>query len=390
MKFLSSIVKSIFSISNIQSAGIFLFFASVWMFSGLFVESEIPTKQVILEETTVRVMKQSAQPFSRNIVLKGSAEADKNVQLRAETSGQVIGLPVAQGQFVKKGSPICQIFVGDKDEVAKEASLNYETAKKLFDEGLYSNSQLQAAKGRYERAFQDLDFASVKAPFDGIVDRIDLDVGDFLPRQGNCATVLDLNPILISAEVSENDMSEISLNSTAKVELNNEKMFEGKVKFISSSANPITRTFRVEISVPNPDTEIKDGMTAEVSLKGVEKIAHLVPVSILRLDNTGNLGIRTIDTDGLVAFKEVDIIEDTGEGAWITGLETISTIITVGQDYVSQGEKVGIALDSRFDSLNERNNRFFCRSLQNYFNNDVLSFNARNVFLQSNPKCFGT
>ena len=97
-------------------------------------------------------------------------------------------------------------------------------------------------------------------------------------------------------------------------------------------------------------------MTAEVSLKGIERIAHLVPVSILRLDNRGNLGIRTIDTDGLVAFKEDDIIEDTGVGAWITGLETISTIITVGQDYVSQGEKVGIALDTRFDSLNERIN----------------------------------
>ena len=129
-----------------------------------------------------------------------------------------------------------------------------------------------------------------------------------------------------------------------------------EVKFISSSANPVTRTFRVEISVPNPESDIKDGMTAEVSLKGIERIAHLVPVSILRLDNRGNLGIRTIDTDGLVAFKEVDIIEDTGVGAWITGLETISTIITVGQDYVSQGEKVGIALDTRFDSLNERIN----------------------------------
>ena len=233
------------------------------MISGFFVEKEIPTKQVVIEETTVRVMKQSAQPFAINIILKGSAEADKNVQLRAETSGQVIGLPVAQGQFVKKGSPICQIFVGDKDEVAKEASLNYETAKKLFDEGLYSNSQLQAAKARYERAFQDLDFASVKAPFDGIVDRIDLDVGDFLPRQGICATVLDHNPILISAEISENDMSEISLGSSAKVELNNGKVFEGNVKFISSSANPVTRTFRVEISVANPDSEIKDGMTSE-------------------------------------------------------------------------------------------------------------------------------
>ena len=356
MKFLSSILKSILSISNLQSAGIFLFFASIWMISGFFVETEIPTKQVIIEETTVRVMKQSAQPFARNIVLKGSAEADKNVQLRAETSGQVIGLPVAQGQFVKKGSPICQIFVGDKDEVAKEASLNYETAKKLFDEGLYSNSQLQSAKARYERAFQDLDFASVKAPFDGIVDRIDLDVGDFLPRQGVCATVLDLNPILISAEISENDMSEISLGSSAKVELNNGKVFEGNVKFISSSANPVTRTFRVEISVPNPESEIKDGMTSEVTLKGTERLAHLVPVSVLRLDSNGDLGIRTIDGDGLVAFRSIELIEDTSRGAWISGLDTISTIITVGQDYVSQGEKVSIALDSRFTDSNERIN----------------------------------
>lgn len=356
MKFLSSILKSILSISNLQSAGIFLFFASIWMISGFFVETEIPTKQVVIEETTVRVMKQSAQPFARNIVLKGSAEADKNVQLRAETSGQVIGLPVAQGQFVKKGSPICQIFVGDKDEVAKEASLNYETAKKLFDEGLYSNSQLQSAKARYERAFQDLDFASVKAPFDGIVDRIDLDVGDFLPRQGVCATVLDLNPILISAEISENDMSEISLNSSAKVELNNGKVFKGEVKFISSSANPVTRTFRVEISVPNPESEIKDGMTSEVTLKGTKRLAHLVPVSVLRLDANGDLGIRTIDGDGLVAFRSIELIEDTSSGAWISGLDTISTIITVGQDYVSQGEKVGIALDSRFTDSNERIN----------------------------------
>ena len=356
MKFLSSILKSILSISNLQSAGIFLFFASIWMISGFFVETEIPTKQVVIEETTVRVMKQSAQPFARNIVLKGSAEADKNVQLRAETSGQVIGLPVAQGQFVKKGSPICQIFVGDKDEVAKEASLNYETAKKLFDEGLYSNSQLQSAKARYERAFQDLDFASVKAPFDGIVDRIDLDVGDFLPRQGVCATVLDLNPILVSAEISENDMSEISLNSSAKVELNNGKVFEGNVKFISSSANPVTRTFRIEISVPNPESEIKDGMTSEVTLKGTERLAHIVPVSVLRLDANGDLGIRTIDGDGLVAFRSIDLIEDTSTGAWISGLDTISTIITVGQDYVSQGEKVGIALDSRFTDSNERIN----------------------------------
>jgi multidrug efflux system membrane fusion protein len=356
MKFLSSILKSILSISNLQSAGIFLFFASIWMISGFFVEKEIPTKQVVIEETTVRVMKQSAQPFARNIVLKGSAEADKNVQLRAETSGQVIGLPVAQGQFVKKGSPICQIFVGDKDEVAKEASLNYETAKKLFNEGLYSNSQLQAAKGRYEKAFQDLDFASVKAPFDGIVDRIDLDVGDFLPRQGICATVLDLNPILISAEISENDMSEISLDSKAKIELNNGKVFEGDVKFISSSANPVTRTFRVEISVPNPESEIKDGMTSEVTLKGTERLAHLVPVSVLRLDVNGDLGIRIIDGDGLVAFRSIELIEDTSFGAWITGLDTISTIITVGQDYVSQGEKVGIALDSRFTDSNERIN----------------------------------
>ena len=339
MKFLSSIVKSIFSVSNIQSAGIFLFFASIWMISGFFVETEIPTKQVILEETTVRVMKQSAQPFSRNIILKGSAEADKNVQLRAETSGQVIGLPVAQGQFVKKGSPICQIFVGDKDEVAKEASLNYETAKKLFDEGLYSNSQLQVAKGRYERAFQDLDFASVKAPFDGIVDRIDLDVGDFLPRQGICATVLDLNPILISAEVSENDMSEISLNSTAKVELNNEKMFEGKVKFISSSANPITRTFRVESELPNEQNSVKDGLTGEMTIFTDSQKAHFIPTSAFLLADNGDVALATV-LNSVIRIYTVQILIDTVAGAWVTGLPEEANIVVAGQGFVKEGEEV--------------------------------------------------
>ena len=97
-------------------------------------------------------------------------------------------------------------------------------------------------------------------------------------------------------------------------------------------------------------------MTSEVTLKGIERLAHLVPVSVLRLDANGDLGIRTIDGDGLVAFRSIELIEDTSIGAWITGLDTISTIITVGQDYVSQGEKVGIALDSRFTDSNERIN----------------------------------
>ncbi|MBR9842912.1 MAG: efflux RND transporter periplasmic adaptor subunit, partial [Rhodobacteraceae bacterium] len=109
---------------------------------------------------------------------------------------------------------------------------------------------------------------------------------------------------------------------------------------LSRSADPETRTFRVEIHVPNSNLAIRDGQTAEIIIGAEGTKAHLVPQSALTLNDDGTLGVRIVDEAGIVAFAPVDIQRDTKEGVWLTGLPDSANIITIGQEFVVQGVKV--------------------------------------------------
>ena len=171
-----------------------------------------------------------------------------------------------------------------------------------------------------------------------------------LTRGSTCAVLLDLDPMIVSGEISESDIGFINIGSTAKVETLDGKSHRGKVSFISSSANSRTHTFRVEVTIENKDGLIKDGSSARIFLPGENQLANLVPLSILRLDDKGDLGVRIVGDSGTVQFVNVNLIQDTEDGAWISGLPSKSRIITVGQDYVSDGEKVEVAIDDRLMS----------------------------------------
>jgi multidrug efflux system membrane fusion protein len=325
------------------------------MISGYFYSPEISLEKVQKEELVVRVMDQNSVPYNEKILIKGFAEADKKVDLKSETSGRVVSLPVEQGSFVEKGEIICSLFVAEKESFLKKAELEFKSAKKLFDEGLYSSNQLQNIKSNFERAKLELDNASIKAPFDGIVDRISIDEGDFLSRGSTCATLLDLDPMILVGEISESDLINISKGSKAFIETLDGNTFNGEISFIAASANPFTHTFRVEVKVENTNSLIKDGASAKIYVSAKEQMANLIPLSILRLDDQGNLGVRLISNQGTVEFKEIGLIQDTNSGVWVSGLPSSSRIITVGQDYVNEGEKVKFAFDQRLNP-NERAN----------------------------------
>ena len=349
MKKLLAFKKYLNTRSNIEWSIMFISFAMIWMISGYFYQPEIQTQEVVKDDITVRVINQNSIPYQEEILIKGFAEADKKVELKSETSGKVTALPIQQGSFVRKGDVICSLFVAEKESFFKKAELEFKSAEKLFDEGLYSSNQLQNIKSNFERAKLELDNASIKAPFDGIVDRIAIDEGDFLTRGSTCATLLDLDPMILAGEISESDLMNISKGSPALIETIDGKKFNGKVSYIASSANPITHTFRIEVEVKNKKNLIKDGASAKIFISGKEQLANLVPLSILRLDDQGNLGVRLISNQGTVEFKKIDLIQDTKNGVWVSGLPSSSKIITVGQDYVNDGEKVNFALDQRLN-----------------------------------------
>jgi multidrug efflux system membrane fusion protein len=180
------------------------------------------------------------------------------------------------------------------------------------------------------------------APFSGYLESLRVDEGDFLNTGAVCASLIDPDPMLLVADIAEKDIAQIQLGSEASAKLISGRLITGNVSFIASSADKNTRTFRVEISVDNKDRTIRDGVSAEIYIKGKEEPAHKISPAILALNDQGKLGVRTVTPDNTVEFREIKILEDTNNGMWVSGLGKDARIITLGQEYVFQGQTVNV------------------------------------------------
>ena len=280
-----------------------LLLASVWMISGMLSDKgfEIKAKSELETISSVTVLKSTAQKHAKKIKVSGITEADKLIKIRTEVSGTVVSRPVKQGQFVKKDQLICQLY--------------------------------NAGRTSYPK---------VNAPFDGYLETFSAKEGDYLNIGAVCATIIDPDPMRLVAEVSEKEISLVKVGAKAFAKLITGKRIGGIVSFVSTSANKGTRTFRVEIEVENSDRSIRDGVSVEIVIVGSEILAHKISPSILMLGDTGELGIRTVNENNLVEFNPIQILEDTIEGIWISGLPEQTRIITIGQEYVFQGQTVNV------------------------------------------------
>ena len=280
-----------------------LVIAILWMLSGMLVddEFEVKTKTQLETISSVTVLNSTAAEKAKKIKVSGTTEADKLIKIRAEASGTVVSRPVQQGQFVKKDQLICQLY--------------------------------NASRSSYPK---------VKAPFDGYLETFSVKEGDYLNTGAVCATIIDPDPMRLIGEVSEKEINFVKVGAKAEAELISGKKVEGVVSFVSTSANKGTRTFRVEIDVKNSDRSIRDGVSAQIAIEGDTILAHKISPSILMLGEAGELGIRTVNEDDQVEFKKIKILEDSMEGIWITGLPKNTRIITVGQEYVFQGQTVNV------------------------------------------------
>ena len=117
-------------------------------------------------------------------------------------------------------------------------------------------------------------------------------------------------------------------------------MQDATITYVSKTADPITRTFPIEIAVSNPDYAIPEGITSTLIIP--EEIAdiHIIPSSILTLDDNGEIGIRTVSETNKVEFYPVEIINDSGNGLWVAGLPPKAHIITLGQSYVNENTDI--------------------------------------------------
>jgi multidrug efflux system membrane fusion protein len=318
---------------------------------ALTVEEKAPIEERAL---AVVALDLEPEPKSGVLAIRGRTKADQKVVVRADASGVVAETPVALGAAVKAGDILCRLDMEARDATRREAEaalrkaeIDYQAAVKLAAEGFRSEAGLAAlkaardqAKARADWAKVDLEKTFVRAPFDGIFDAREAKVGDLLKPGDPCGTVVKPDPFLVVGAVAEKDVALVKAGDAARARLATGETVEGRVRFVAAAADPATRTFAVEIEIPNPDGRLRDGVTADIIVSGGARSALKAPRSALTLDDDGRVGVRVIDSANRARFHPVSIIGEEADGVWIAGLEGAQRVIVRGQEYVKDGEIV--------------------------------------------------
>lgn len=344
--------------------------ATLWVVSGQFAGGGEPEVQkppadlsALSEAPLVRVRSSVAQPHAVIDLLRGRTEANRLVEIKSETDARIVELTVDDGTRVSAGDVIAKLAPGDRPARLAEAKallaqrrIEYEADQKLSQKGFRAETQLaaseaelQAAEAAVKIAEVELSYTTVRAPFDGVVDRRLVELGDFVDRADPIARLVELDPMLIVTQVNERDVQRLSVGAPGKARLMSGETVEGRIRHISSVADEATRTFRVELEVPNRAGTIADGMTAEIALPLSETPAHRISPSVLTLSDRGEIGVKTVGADERVAFHPVEIVDTDSRGMWVTGLPDEATLITVGQEYVAPGDLVRSISEEEID-----------------------------------------
>ena len=288
--------------------------------------------------------------------VRGRTENKRTVDVRAETVGRVVARAVELGDRVSEGDALCRLSMDDRaarlveaQAAVRQAYIEYRGSRRLQSQGFQSETAIATARARLaatraglESIELDIARTRVRAPFDGMVEVTHVEVGDYVQPGAACVTLVDLDPMLLVGQIAEKDVARVTVGEPAFGELATGERLAGTIGFIGQQADPTTRTYRVEIEIPNADYALRSGITADILIAAETAPAHHVSPALFALDDAGAVGIRTLDPDNRVEFRRVEILRDDAEGVWVTGLPEVATIITVGHEFVVPGEAVDI------------------------------------------------
>ena len=372
-----------------------------------FAGSEPAVEEVVEEEApddagrvAVVALRSEASKIDGAVILRGRTEAARQVDVRAETTGQMVSEPLRAGAFVEEGDLLCRLDPGTREDALAEArarlseaeaglptaearlaeaearlaeaEINDNAASRLSEGGFASETRVASANAATEAALagvqsaksgveganaairsaeaavagaeRELTRLEITAPFAGILETDTAELGSLLQPGSACATIVQLDPIKLVGFVSETEVDRVEQGALAGARLASGREVTGRVTFISRSADEATRTFRVDVEVGNDDLMIRDGQTAEIAIQSDGQTAHLLPQSALTLDDEGRLGVR-IAKDGAALFQEVSVLRDTVDGIWVAGLPEVVDVIVTGQEFVIDGVPVDVTYE---------------------------------------------
>ncbi|MBW3567088.1 MAG: efflux RND transporter periplasmic adaptor subunit [Proteobacteria bacterium] len=346
-------------------AGGILLLVVVWMLTGIGSSNEASSETAsdpdVTKSTDVRVRQQQAEPVESFVDVYGRTAPARMATLKAETDGRVVEVTAERGAYARKGAALVLLDVRNRNEQIERARAELKAAKMRFDaekslqhENFASETrlaeaqaQLEAARAELRRIQVDLANTRIKAPFNGALQERLVEVGDYVAVGDPVATFVDIDTLIVTGSVSETERTNLEIGATATAKLITGQTIEGRVRYIDPVAEESTRTFKIELEVPNNDHALPAGVTAQIHVPAGRRLAHRISPAILTLDDNGEIGIKTVADDNTVRFSKVDIVKSGVNGMWISGLPDEANIITVGQGFVKPGDTVNPVFEEK-------------------------------------------
>ena len=342
------------------AGGIFVL-VFLWLLTGLFSDSETVSEQEQHEEahvTRVRVLDSQAQNLTRESAASARTAPIRQVSLRAEQSGRLEEILVHRGQQVKAGDVLARLDVGDRRATLaqaqakqKQRELEHKAAKKLHKQAIISDVELATAYSNLLQAQADrveaqtaLDNCFIRAPFAGVLETRLLDIGHFVNVGDEYGRFIQRQPFLVRAQVPEDVVVYLKAGQSARARLPDGREVDGRLRYVASQADESTRTYPVELEVRGLTEPVIAGGSAVLMLPLELVRAHVIEPSSLALNDAGEFGVKAVNAQGVVEFHLATIAQANQNEVWLTGLPDRLRIITVGQGFVSRGDKVDVSL----------------------------------------------
>lgn len=290
--------------------------------------------------------------------------AIQHIELRAMEQGYLDEIFVDEGQLVHKGQRMFQIMPLLYQAELKKASaevefarIEYENTRALREKDVVSPNELALAKARLDKAEAEaalakvhLDLTNIKAPFDGIMNRLEVRQGSLLEEGELLSTLSDNSQMWVYFNVTEAEyleyMQRRKNEEPVQVQLlmANGKMFdhEGRVSTIEADFNNETGNIAFRATFPNPEGLLRHGETGKVILSAPIHDALLIPQKAT-FDVLDKKFVFVVDEAHKAHLREITVIEEMPHVYVVgEGLEEDEHILVDGLRKVHDGEQVGV------------------------------------------------
>ncbi len=322
-------------------------------------DANVPTADTTVYR--VKTMALEKQNIAQKIEYTASLLPYEEINYAPAAPGRIDQINVEVGSRVSKGTVIARMDrtnYNNANEQLQSARSNFLRMDTLHKLNSISDAQWEAAKTQYEVAKTNVDFlagnTTLVSPINGIVTGKYFQSGELYSGAPNTAagkaaivTLMQINPLKAKINISERyyPLIKLGMKANVGVDIFKEKTFQGVVFRIYPTVSSDTRTFPVELTIPNSDEKLRPGMFARVSIDLGEASALVVPATALvKQEGTNNRFVFIAGSDNVAHKIEVEIgtrfddkIEIISEN-----IKEGDQIIIAGQNKLMDGSHISV------------------------------------------------